>query len=64
MAVRFTNTFTGKKNVDALRALIYPLTLRLPLRHNRPLPAPSTLLTPLDLALEGPRYLRQVDLGN
>jgi hypothetical protein len=38
--------------------------LRLPLRHNRPLPAPSRLLTPLDLALEGPRYPRQVGLGN
>ena len=29
--------------------------LRLPLRHNRPLPAPLEAATPLDLALDGPR---------
>jgi hypothetical protein len=61
--MKLTNTFTGKKDEIRARRRAARLNLsplRLPLRHNRPLPA----TTPLGLALEGPRYPRQVNLGN
>jgi hypothetical protein len=62
----FTNTFTGKKDgierVDTLRASIYPLTATF--TPQPPLTRPLEATTPPDLALEGPRYPRQVDLGN
>ena len=47
---------------DALRTLINPLTATF--TPQPPLTRPLEATTPLDLALEGPRYPRQADLGN
>jgi len=50
------------ERVDALRASIYPLTATF--TPQPPLTRPLEATTPPDLALEGPRCPRQVDLGN
>ena len=52
----------GQERADALRTLIYPLTATF--TPQPPLTRPLEATTPLDLALEGPRYPRQIDLGN
>jgi hypothetical protein len=64
--MRLTNTFIGKK--DGIRARRRAARLNLPLTATftpqPPLTRPLEATTPPDLALEGPRYPRQVDLGN
>jgi hypothetical protein len=52
----------GSERVDALRASFYLLTATF--TPQLPLTRPLEATTPSDLALEGPRYPRQVDLGN
>ena len=63
--MRLTNTLKGKK--DGIRTRQRAARLNLPpygyLYATAPLPAPRGYY-PLDLALEGPQYPRQVDLGN
>jgi hypothetical protein len=61
--MRFTSTFTGKK--DGIRARrraarLHLPPLRLPLRHNRPLPAPSRLLPPLTSPSRAPGTLAKL----